>query len=373
MEQSHATPEAAQVVAPEQVVASPAPAAPFPLPVMAGVAGPVIRREYDDTFEDPELSPGAKRVSDQGDDETSSEGPEGRVDSDEPYAYLPADDFGTQDGSDFGDDEGRRPVVEVADEMFSGFDDVEWPCWVIVVDEGEKTQFDLVSTDPFGATYGPPGTTAPLTDGIRDSAGMDEVKQVAPEVLPQQAQKVFRTVAGKQPSDLSVVDITTFTAFDGDRGSVPQQEKVMGVSADKVAELAHLGGGDTTPDGFAWLHLLAHESGGEVGPQTARNLVVGTAEANDWMVMVESLIGEVVAAGTVRKVVVKARPGWVNKDLRIANEIQYFVELTMQSGATSRTDVTFDALSTRKPHLASRQQFRREFTKLLAKSDATSD
>src|SRR3954451_14071543 len=46
MEHTHATPDAAPAAAPDQVAAGPAPAAPFPVPALAGVAGPVVRRAW---------------------------------------------------------------------------------------------------------------------------------------------------------------------------------------------------------------------------------------------------------------------------------------------------------------------------------------
>ena len=224
MEHAHATPEAAPPVAAEAAAAAgPAPAAPVPLPVMAGVSGPTIRRAWayrpdmakKDASQDryhwfgpqqsrpDEVPPAAKRFGlAEGDLVPASEvdsdqfergemvrpglknteaylalrlkkkstekkkkqqlpkNPFGRFDTSvQAYAYLPADDFSNQLDQDLGDPD-RVPVAEVSDELFAGLDGALWPAWVLAGFGVNLQQFDLIATDPFGATYGPPGVTA---------------------------------------------------------------------------------------------------------------------------------------------------------------------------------------------------------------------
>jgi len=117
-----------------------------------------------------------------------------------------------------------------------------------------------------------------------------------------------------------------------DRRSFDDQKKVM--KNNSAREVAMLLGLPTERIEWEWLHLVAFSLGGHMGnPQVPENLILGTAAANTWMMMVEQFVRRHAAKSTYKSVtVVVSRHcphpncGW------LASNINYLIQFKRSPG-----------------------------------------
>jgi hypothetical protein len=225
-----------------------------------------------------------------------------------------------------------------------------FPKWVTFA--GDATQYNAIAVDPFGITYG----TGPMVD---PSGIPPQVSQIGkPKTLPSNVKPFWDS---EDINSNALIDKKRIMSMP-ERKTEPDQKKVMGISAEAMADAAGYGDAidpqlplDKKKHGWQWLHLLSYALGGDErrGAQDPNNLVVGTTQANTQMIIIEDAINGCVVSGLVQSAKVSVTATMASPYYRIADTIRYVVTFTLNNGKEMEpVEFSFSALTTMTPYLA---------------------
>jgi|GEM_PF-4228571 len=271
-------------------------------------------------------------------------------------AYIPVDgskvDFST--------------IVDEHSEIidFGGDTGTNIPAWVITKDSHPQ-KLNLIAAEPFGFTYGDGPllhiNAFPLAQKVNLPTGVPAKLKFDPEEL------MMASVEANK------IDSSVLSGFKGSRQEEDGQITIMGVSA---AEMARAAGYDNAIDpefqhdqspsgrkkhGWEWLHLISFALGGptRIGPQHAKNLVVGTTAANTTMIMFEDAINSLITEKAIQAAMINVLPIMANDEYRIASQIVYSIKVVLNDDREVQLDpVHFSALTKSTPFVVTNKYIR---------------